>query len=77
MLLVFIALGFCVGLCIGNWIDWFTELDSLKMFGIPMLLSIIAYVCIWLFCSETAIVVAMIGATAFTFLSIIVRQFKD
>ena len=76
MLFVFILLGFGVGLCLGNWIDWFTELDGLKTFGVPMLLSMIAYACIWLFCSETVIIVAMIGAVAFTFISIIVNQFK-
>ena len=76
MLFIFIVIGGTVGLSIGNWIDWFSNTDGLKVWGIPILISAIIYACIWLFCSQTAITVAMIGAVAFIAISIIVNQFK-
>lgn len=76
MLLVFIVMGGFVGMSIGNWIDWFSDIDNGKIFGIPILFSAAIYACIWLFCGQTAIMVAMIGAAAFIAVSLIVNQFK-
>lgn len=76
MLFIFIVMGAFVGMTIGNWIDWFSNINNGKMFGIPMLFSAALYACIWLFCNQTVIMVAMIGAAAFIAISIIVNQFK-
>lgn len=76
MFLLCIGLGFGVGLCIGNWLDWFTKLEGLKIFGIPILFSIIAYICIGLFGGDGLFSVAMIGAVVFVLISLIVMKFK-
>lgn len=76
MLLIFIVMGALVGMGVGNWISWFSDIDNGKMFGIPMLFSAVIYACIWLFCGQSAIMVAMVGAVAFLAISIIVNQFK-